>query len=68
MPILSMFYGIVIRMYFYDDKQHPYLICMPNTPGIERYSASATGTDWRANCRLERHDWCRHRSKSIAKS
>jgi len=22
MPILSMFYGIVIRMYFYDDKQH----------------------------------------------
>jgi hypothetical protein len=22
MPILSMFYGIVIRMYFYDDKRH----------------------------------------------
>ncbi|MDI6791371.1 MAG: DUF4160 domain-containing protein [bacterium] len=22
MPILSMFYGIVIRMYFYDDQQH----------------------------------------------
>ena len=22
MPILSMFYGIVIRMYFYDDKQY----------------------------------------------
>lgn len=22
MPILSMFYGIVIRMYFHDDKQH----------------------------------------------
>ena len=22
MPILSMFYGIVIRMYFNDDKQH----------------------------------------------
>jgi len=22
MPILSMFYGVVIRMYFYDDKQH----------------------------------------------
>lgn len=22
MPILSMFYGIVIRMYFFDDKQH----------------------------------------------
>ena len=22
MPILSMFYGIVIRMYFYDDRQH----------------------------------------------
>jgi len=22
MPILSMFYGIVIRMYFLDDKQH----------------------------------------------
>jgi hypothetical protein len=22
MPILSMFYGIVVRMYFFDDKQH----------------------------------------------
>lgn len=22
MPTLSMFYGIIIRMYFYDDKQH----------------------------------------------
>lgn len=22
MPILSMFYGIVLRMYFFDDKQH----------------------------------------------
>ena len=22
MPTLSMFYGIVIRMYFFDDKQH----------------------------------------------
>ncbi|MSP40157.1 MAG: DUF4160 domain-containing protein [Deltaproteobacteria bacterium] len=22
MPILSMFYGVVVRMYFFDDKQH----------------------------------------------
>ena len=22
MPILSMFYGIVVSMYFFDDKQH----------------------------------------------
>lgn len=22
MPILSVFYGIIIRMYFYDNKQH----------------------------------------------
>ncbi len=22
MPAISMFYGIVIRMYFFDDKQH----------------------------------------------
>ena len=22
MPVLSMFYGIVIRMYFFDDRQH----------------------------------------------
>ena len=22
MPILSMFYGIVVRMYFFDDKQN----------------------------------------------
>jgi len=22
MPIISMFYGIIIRMYFFDEKQH----------------------------------------------
>lgn len=22
MPALSMFYGVIIRMYFYDNKQH----------------------------------------------
>ena len=22
MPTLSMFYGIIVRMYFFDDKQH----------------------------------------------
>jgi hypothetical protein len=22
MPIISMFYGIIIRLYFFDDKQH----------------------------------------------
>jgi len=22
MPIISMFYGIVVRMYFFDDRQH----------------------------------------------
>jgi hypothetical protein len=22
MPVISMFYGIVIRMYFFDDRQH----------------------------------------------
>ncbi|MBI1919982.1 MAG: DUF4160 domain-containing protein [Geobacter sp.] len=22
MPIISMFYGIIVRIYFYDDKQH----------------------------------------------
>ncbi len=22
MPVLSMFYGIVIRMYFFDNRQH----------------------------------------------
>lgn len=22
MPTISMFFGILIRMYFYDDKQH----------------------------------------------
>ncbi len=30
MPILSMFYGIVVRMYFFDDKQHHVAIFMPS--------------------------------------
>ena len=43
MPILSMFYGIVIRMYFYDNKQHHTPIYMPNMQENKLCLASMMG-------------------------
>ncbi len=36
MPILSMFYGIVVRMYFFDDKQHHASHVQPGTPAVKQ--------------------------------
>ena len=57
MPILSMFYGIVIRMYFNDDRQHHVPTCMRTMPDSERYSTSPMGSCWQGNYRRARPDW-----------
>jgi hypothetical protein len=56
MPILSMFYGIVIRMYFLDDKQHhaPHIHAESQTNGL--FSVSVKAGYWLVNCLLERPD------------
>jgi len=43
MPILSMFYGIVVRMYFFDDKQHHVPHVHAECSGDEAVFAIQTG-------------------------
>ena len=43
MPILSMFYGIVVRMYFFDDKQHHLPHVHAEYSGEEAVFAITTG-------------------------
>lgn len=43
MPILSMFYGIVVRMYFFDDKQHHVSHVHAEYSGDQAVFAIATG-------------------------
>ena len=43
MPILSMFYGIVVRMYFFDDKQHHVPHIHAEYSGDQAVFAIATG-------------------------
>jgi hypothetical protein len=43
MPILSMFYGIVLRMYFFDDKQHYVAHVHAEYSGDKAVFAIATG-------------------------
>ena len=43
MPILSIFYGIVVRMYFFDDKQHRVPHVRAECSGDEAVFAIPTG-------------------------
>ena len=43
MPILAMFYGIVVRMYFFDDKQHHVPHLHAEYSGDQAVLAIATG-------------------------
>lgn len=43
MPILSMFYGIVVRMYFFDDKRHHEPHVHAEYSGADAVFAIATG-------------------------
>ncbi len=43
MPILSMFYGIVVRMYFYDDKRRHLPHVHAEYSGNEAVFAITTG-------------------------
>lgn len=43
MPILSIFYGVVVRMYFFDDKQHHVPHIHAECSGYEAVFAIASG-------------------------
>ncbi len=68
MPILSMFYGIIIRMYFYDNKEHHASHLHAEYSGKLSVFSIEDVVYWPAHCRLERLKWCRRGLKSIEKN
>ncbi len=62
MPILSMFYGVVVRMYFFDDKQH-HLPHVPSTPAMKQCLRLQPETCWLATCPLARRGSCKPGSR-----
>ena len=57
MPILSMFYGIVIRMYFNDDKQHHVPHLHADYAGHRAVFSIGNGDGLAGELPAERHDW-----------
>ena len=68
MPILSRFYGIVIRMYFYDDKQHHEPHVHAEYAGEQAVRRRRRGGVGLAACLPAKPDWCRHGLKYIARN
>jgi hypothetical protein len=68
MPILSMFYGIVIRMYFYDDKQHHVPHLHAEYAGERSVFNIDNGEVLSGALPPARLAWCRRGSKSIGRS
>ena len=57
MPILSMFYGIVIRMYFNDDRQHHAPHLHADYAGQRAVFNITNGELLQGNYRRARPDW-----------
>ena len=54
MPIISMFYGIIIRMYSSTTDITICRIFMPSTPSLRLPSILKMVKSWRANCRASK--------------
>jgi len=68
MPILSMFYGIIVRMYYTDDKQH-HAAHIHAEYGSDRPSLALQTADyWQADSPTTRPALCKHGLKSAAKN
>ena len=59
MPIISMFYGIIIRLYLIDNQHHNCRTFTPNTPSSKRPSVLETVRFLPATCRASNCVWCR---------
>ncbi len=68
MPIISMFYGIIIRLYLLDNKQHnvPHIHAGKRTSRLP--SASKTARYWPANCLASNRAWFKRGSNCVATS
>ena len=68
MPILSMFYGIVIRMYFFDDKQHHMPHIHAEYAGEQAVFSIGNGEILAGRVPRGKLDWCKPGSRSIVKN
>lgn len=58
MPIISMFYGIIIRMYLIDNQHHRTFT--PNMPSSRPQLESTTVKLWPVSCRANNCGWFKH--------
>lgn len=64
MPTISMFYGIVIYLYFYDDERQRHRIFTPSIKAKMLLFQSLTENFWPAAFHWPSYDWFRHGLKS----
>ena len=68
MPTISMFYGLLIRMFFRDTEKHHVPHIHADYQGqVAVYAQSLTARFWPANCRRTSINWSSHGSKFIKK-
>ncbi len=59
MPIISMFYGIIIRLYLIDNHTTICRTSTPNTPSSRHPSDSEMARFWSATYHASNCAWCR---------
>jgi len=62
MAVLTMFYGIIISMYYYDNRQHHFPHVHVKCQDKE---AVMRIPDGEVNCQQEKTNWYKHGWKSI---
>ena len=60
MPIISMFYGIIIRLYLIDNKHHNLPHIHAKYAAFEALSVSAMARYLPVNYRANNYGWFRH--------
>lgn len=68
MPIISMFYGIIVRMYYADNQQHHVPHIHVEYGGVKAVFAIGDGKLLAGKFPSPKLASCRHGSKSVAKS
>ena len=68
MPVISMFYGIIIRMYVLDTQNHNRPTCTQGMPSSKPRLALAMPKCLRGNCLENNCGLCKHGSSCTATS
>ena len=60
MPTISMFYGIIIRMFFRDNENINFLTFTPNIKVRSASIRSRRENCWQARCQIINKNWSLH--------